>query len=155
MIKVAVTDYTFDALDVETAILQPLGCELVAWKKIAPPAELARLVADADHVITQFAPVNAEVIAAMRKARVIVRYGVGVDNVELEAARKQAIPVCNVPDYCLDEVADHTMALILATTRSVMANFLAVRGGAWKPAVPLPAMKALCDLTVGMVGFGR
>lgn len=155
MIKVAVTDFTFDSLDIETAILQPLGCDVVAWKKIAAPAELARFVADADHVITQFAPVNAEVIAAMRKARVIVRYGVGVDNVDLEAARKQAIPVCNVPDYCLDEVADHTMALILATTRGVMANFLAVRGGAWKLAVPLPAMKALCDLTVGVVGFGR
>ena len=92
MPKVVVTDYTFDALDVETAILQPLGYEIVAWKEKRPPAELAKLVADADAVITQFAPVNAEVIAAMTRARVIVRYGIGVDNVDLEAARRQGHP---------------------------------------------------------------
>src|SRR6185437_8520908 len=104
MPKVVVTDYTFDALDVETAILQPLGCEIVAWREKRPPAELTRLVADADAVLTQFAPVNAEVIAAMTRARAIVRYGIGVDNVDLEAARARGIPVCNVPDYCIDEV---------------------------------------------------
>src|SRR3954452_24976130 len=99
MSKVAVTDYSFDDLDIESGILRPLGCELVSRKRITPPEELARLVEDAEHVITQFAPVNAAVIAAMRKARVVVRYGVGVDNVDLEAARARGIPVCNVPDY--------------------------------------------------------
>jgi D-3-phosphoglycerate dehydrogenase len=154
MIKVAVTDYTFDSLDMETAILQPLGCEIVAQRR-SSPAELATLVADADHVLTQFAPVNADIIAVMRRARVIVRYGVGVDNVDLEAARVRHIPVCNVPDYCMDEVADHTLALILATTRRVVANSNNVRAGHWKLAVPLAAMRALSDLTVGVVGFGR
>src|SRR5438067_9035436 len=107
MSKVVVTDYTFDSLDIETEVLRPLGCEVVASKRIPPPDELARLVADADHVVTQFAPVDAAVIGAMRKAKVIVRYGVGVDNVDLDAARARGIPVCNVPDYCMDEVADH------------------------------------------------
>ena len=153
MIKVVVTDYTFDRLDIESGILQPLGCEIAASKRIAPPEELARLVADAEHVLTQFAPVNAGVIAAMREAKAIVRYGVGVDNVDLEAARARGIPVCNVPDYCMDEVADHTLALILATTRQVVANCNRVRDGAWGLAVPIPAMKALCDLTVGVVGY--
>ncbi len=155
MSRVVVTDYTFDSLDVERGILDPLGCEIVASKKIPPPEELARLVADADHVITQFAPVNAGVIGAMRRAKVIVRYGVGVDNVDLDAARARGIPVCNVPDYCTDEVADHTLALLLATTRQVVVNGNHVRGGAWGLAVPLAAMKALRDLTVGVVGFGR
>jgi D-3-phosphoglycerate dehydrogenase len=155
MITVAVTDYSFPALDVESGILEPLGCEIVAPKQIAAPAELAALVADADYVITQFAPVTAEVIAVMRRARAIVRYGVGVDNVDLDAARVRGIPVCNVPDYCLDEVADHTLALILAATRHVVAHCLAVRQGRWALAVPLPAMKALGDLTVGVVGCGR
>ncbi len=155
MSKVAVTDYSFPSLDVETAVLRPLGCEIVASKPIPPPDELARLVADADQVIAQFAPVNAAAIAAMRQAKVIVRYGVGVDNVDLAAARAKGIPVCNVPDYCLDEVADHTLAFILATTRHVVANSNHVRGGKWGLAVPLPAMKALCNLSVGVVGFGR
>src|SRR5262245_51880165 len=155
MSRVVVTDYTFDSLDVERGILEPLGCEIVASKKIPPHEELARLVADTDHVITQFAPVNAAVIGAMRRARVIVRYGVGVDNVDLDAARARGVPVCNVPDYCTDEVADHTLALLLATTRQVVVNGNHVRGGAWGLAVPLAAMKALRDLTVGVVGFGR
>jgi D-3-phosphoglycerate dehydrogenase len=155
MIQVVVTDYTFADLAVEARTLQPLGCALVAAKRAAPPEELARLVADAEHVLTQFAPLDAAVIGAMRKAKVIVRYGVGVDNVDLGAARAHGIPVCNVPDYCTDEVADHTLALILATTRHVVANCTRVREGGWGLAVPLPAMKALCDLTVGVVGFGR
>lgn len=155
MIKVAVTDYSFASLDVETDILRPLGCEMAAQKRFTNAAELASLVADADHVITQFAPVTAEVVAAMRKAKVIVRYGVGVDNVDLDAARSRGIPVCNVPDYCLDEVADHTLALILATTRHVVPHCLGVRRGVWALAAPLAAMKTLADLTVGVVGFGR
>ncbi len=155
MIQVAVTDYSFDSLDIEAGILQPLGCELVTRKRIGSPEQLAVLVADADAVLTQFAPVNAAVINAMRKAKVIVRYGVGVDNVDLEAARARGIPVCNVPDYCMEEVADHTLALLLAITRNLLANTNHVRSGHWGLAVPLPAMKALRDLKVGVVGFGR
>src|SRR5262249_54588121 len=112
-------------------------------------------VADADHILTQFAPLNAEIIAAMRKAKVIARYGVGVDNIDLEAARAAGIPVCNVPDYCLDEVADHTLALLLAATRQVVVHCKHVQSGNWGLPVPLSAMSALCDLTVGVVGFGR
>src|SRR5204863_5051344 len=116
MIKVVVTDYTFANLDIEKAILEPLGCDVVAWKEAGDATELAQRVADADHVITQFARLDAAVIGAMKQAKVIVRYGVGVDNVDLDAAWAKGIAVCNVPDYCMDEVADHTLAMILATT---------------------------------------
>jgi D-3-phosphoglycerate dehydrogenase len=155
MPQVVITDYTFDSLDIETGILQPLGCDVVAWKEKKPAAELVKLVAEADQVITQFAPVNAEVIGAMRRARVIVRYGIGVDNVDLAAARAKGIPVCNVPDYCIDEVADQTLAFILGATRQVVTNTVTVRSGQWRLAVPLAAMQALRDLTVGIVGCGR
>src|SRR5262249_15639058 len=74
---------------------------------------------------------------------------------DLDAARARGIPVCNVPDYCVDEVADHTLALMLATTRQVVPHCLGVRSGRWALAVPLAAMKALCELTVGVIGFGR
>lgn len=155
MSQVVVTDYTFDALDIENSILQPLGCQLTAWKERRSPAELATLVSEADQVITQFAPVNAEVIAAMQRARVIVRYGIGVDNVDLVAAREQGIPVCNVPDYCIDEVADQTLAFLLAATRQVQPHSLLVRAGQWRLAVPLSSMRTLRDLTVGLIGCGR
>lgn len=154
MPKVAITDYTFPSLDIETGILQPLGCEVIG-RQCKTPAELIESVADADHVITQFAPVNAAVIGAMKKCRVIVRYGIGVDNVDLDASAKKGIPVCNVPDYCIDEVADHTLAFILGLTRQVVPNWDVIRHGSWKIGVPLERMRALRDMTVGLVAFGR
>ena len=153
--KVAITDYSFADLQIEESVLLPAGHTLAAWKEKKPAAELPTLVADADAVITQFASVNADVIASMQNARVIVRYGIGVDNVDLAAARAKGIPVCNVPDYCIDEVADHTLAFILATTRQVVANDNSLKGGTWALATSLDQMKALSDLTVGVVGFGR
>jgi D-3-phosphoglycerate dehydrogenase len=96
--KVAVTDYNFSSLDIEEAMLRPLGCEILRGQ-CKTPETLIPLVQDADAVITQFAPVQAEVIAAMRRARVIVRYGIGVDNVDLEAARQRGIPDCAARSY--------------------------------------------------------
>ena len=153
--KVAVTDYSFPDLSVEESILRASGHVITAWKERKSAAELSALVADADAVITQFAPVNADVIASMHKARVIVRYGIGVDNVDLAAARAKGIAVCNVPDYCIDEVADHTLAFVLATTRQVVTNSNTLKGGKWGLATSLDQMKALRDLAVGVVGFGR
>ena len=152
--KVAVTDYTFASLDVERAVLEPLGCRVVGPAAKSERA-LIELVADADAVITQFATIDAAAIAAMRRARVIVRYGIGVDNVDLAAASAQGIPVCNVPDYCIDEVADHTLALILALTRQILPHRDRVRGGRWESGAPLSSMRALKELTVGVIGFGR
>lgn len=153
--KIAVTDYSFPDLSIEESILRPSGHVIDAWKEKKSAAELRTLVADADAVITQFASVSADVIASMQNARVIVRYGIGVDNVDLAAARAKGIPVCNVPDYCIDEVADHTLAFILATTRQVVANSNCVKAGKWGLAATLNEIKALKDLTVGVVGFGR
>ncbi|HEY4310333.1 MAG TPA: C-terminal binding protein [Pirellulales bacterium] len=155
MPKVAVTDYSFPTLEVEEQILAPLGVEIASWKEKRPAAELPQLVRDADYIITQFAPLTADVIATLERAKVIVRYGIGVDNVDLEAARAKNIPVCNIPDYCIDEVADQTLAFILAATRSVTANSNAVHGGTWGLPVPLEQMRTLRDLHVGVVGFGR
>ena len=152
--QVAVTDFSFPSLEVEEAILKPLGHQVVGGQ-CKTPETLIPFVQDADAVITQFAPVKADVIAAMKKARVIVRYGIGVDNVDLAAARERGIPVCNVPDYCIDEVADHTLAFLLGVTRQVVPNTLHVRAGKWGLPNPLDQMKALRDLTVGVVGFGR
>ena len=153
--KVAITDYSFPDLSIEQEILQAAGHVIAASKEKRPAPEMCALVADADAVITQFAPVTAEVIASMTKARVIVRYGVGVDNVDLEAARVRGIPVCNVPGFCIDEVADHTLAFMLATTRQVLQNCLHVREGKWGLATPLGELRTMRDQTVGIIGFGR
>jgi len=86
---------------------------------------------------------------------VIVRYGIGVDNVDLKAAAAKGIPVCNIPDYCTDEVADHTMAMILDLVRRITSNALKIRSGTWGLGVPMSAMHSLKDMTVGVVAFGR
>ncbi|HWE38997.1 MAG TPA: C-terminal binding protein [Isosphaeraceae bacterium] len=154
MPKVLVTDSTFGRLDVEEAILLPLGAAIDA-RQCRNEADLLDAVAEADYVLTQFAPLTARVIQAMPRVRLIARYGVGVDNVDLDAARARGIPVCNVPGFCVDEVADHTLALLLDATRRIAANGRLVRDGGWGLTVPLDRMRSLRELTVGIVGFGR
>lgn len=154
MSNIVVTDHTFADLAIERGILEPLGHRVEGFQ-CKREDELIACSKDADQVITQFAPVTAEVIDRMERARVIVRYGIGVDNVDLAAAAARGIPVCNIPDYCIDEVADHTLALLLALTRRVVTNHRAIAEGGWNLAVPLPAMKALSRMTVGVVGYGR
>lgn len=155
MFKVAVTDYGFENLDVEKNFLEPLGCSLVGHKKYQGEPALIELVSDADAVITQFAPVTAAVIHAMKKAKVIVRYGIGYDNVDCKAAAAKGIPVCNVPDFCIDEVADHTLAMILEVTRKIALSWNSIRRGEWKLPFPLEQMFALKNRTVGLVAYGK
>jgi D-3-phosphoglycerate dehydrogenase / 2-oxoglutarate reductase len=152
--RVVITDWNFKDLSTEDDLLKSKGIEMVS-ERCKTETELAALVSDADAVITQFARINASVIGAMKKARAIVRYGIGVDNVDLEAAQSRNIPVCNVPDYCMDEVADQTLAFVLATTRQVLPNTLHLREGKWGLPVPVTAMQSLKNLTVGVIGFGR
>ncbi len=152
--RVVITDYTFPTLEVEERILAEAGVELTGAQ--CKSVDLLKdLVRDADAVITQFAPINADVIGSMERARAIVRSGIGVDNVDLAAARARNIPVCNVPDYCIDEVADHTLAMMLGLLRGVTENSVKVRSGSWGLAVPLDRMRCLRDLSVGIIGFGR
>ena len=152
--QAVVTDNTFNDLLIEKNILEPLGLEVVAHQ-CRTPDELMPVVKNADFVLTQFAPVNARVIAAMTRCKVIVRYGIGVDNVDLKAAAVKNIPVCNVPDYCIDEVADHALALILAATRQICPIAATVKAGRWKSPVALDAMHTLKNMTVGLVGLGK
>ncbi len=154
MTLAVITDYTFGDVDLERMAIEATGARFAADKRAAG-ADLIALVAEADAVITQFARIDAAVIAAMKRCKVIARYGIGVDNVDLDAARARGIAVCNVPDYCIDEVADHALAMTLALTRRLGENGAAIRAGDWRLAVPVSAMSALASLTVGVVGFGR
>ena len=141
MPKVIITDSTFPNIDPERRILEPGGCEVVLGKA-GSESELIELTRDADAIITQFAKLTPAVIAAMKNVKVIVRNGIGYDNIDVEAARQHRIPVCNIPDYCIDEVADQTLAFILALTRQVVPNHDLVRAGRWGLAVREDQMKA-------------
>ena len=121
MPKVVLTDSTFPNIDPERRILEPAGCEVVLGGQ-GSEDDLIALTRDADGILTQFAKLMPNVIAHMRRVKVIVRNGIGYDNIDVEAARKHGIPVCNIPDYCIDEVADQTLAFMLALTRQVLPN---------------------------------
>ena len=153
-LKVVLTDHSWADLEHERMLLEPLGC-LVQAGQCRTEDEAAALVGDADYVITQSVQLNAAVVEAMHKARLIVRYGIGVDNIDLEAAARRGIPVFNAPGFCADEVADHALAMMLALTRQIPRVAAGVRQGRWTSPPPLEAFRALKDLTVGVVGCGR
>ncbi|MCP3775771.1 C-terminal binding protein [Paenibacillus sp. MZ04-78.2] len=151
--QVAVTDYGFPDLKQEKAILEPLGFHFVTGQ-CKTAAEVAALCQDADAVLTQWAPVTAEAIEAFRKCQIIVRYGIGVDNVDLEAAKRKNIPVVNVPDYAVHEVADHTLSLMLGIVRKIPQIVQRVRSGVWEIA-PCRPIIGLQDKIIGVAGFGN
>lgn len=152
MTTVLVTDITWESLDREREVLDAIGAEL----RLAPATDestLAALAADTDAILTCFARVTPAVIAAARRLRVIGRYGIGVDNIAVDAATAARIPVTNVPDYCVDEVAEHTLALLLDVVRGVSRYDRDVRAGQWRLGAGLP-LRRLRGRTLGLVGFG-
>jgi D-3-phosphoglycerate dehydrogenase len=129
-LRVVVADLLADDLAVETAALEPIGAELVVSPSPDEDA-LVAAVADADAVLVTYAKVSARVIEAAPRCRIVARYGIGYDNVDVEAASRAGMFVTNVPDYCLEEVADHTLALLLGVARGVVAASARVRDGHW------------------------
>lgn len=138
---------------IETQDLQAAGARFVPTRS-ASEDELAANVRDADAVVVGLAQVTPKVIEAMTRARVIVRYGVGYDSVNIPAATARGIPVCNVPDYCTDEVANHALALLLAVNRRIIQLDAHVKGGGWRGGALAP-MGCLTGETAGIVGYGR
>lgn len=151
--KVVITDWGFPSLEPEKNAFRDMDIDLVDFQ-CRTEEEVARAVADADVVLVQWAPVRGVAIDAMTRCRGIVRYGIGLDNIDLAKARERGIPVRNVPDYCLDEVADHTMGLLLSLQRQVCEVDKLVRQGIWK-ITPPRAFPPLRQSTLGLVGFGR
>ncbi len=150
---IVITDWGFSSLDIERAVFKGKDIELRDYQ-CKTEDDVAKVVADADIVIAQWAPVRGRALDAMTRCKGIVRYGIGLDNVDLVRAKELGIAVRNVPDYCLSEVADHTMALMLSLQRQVCRVNNLVREGTWKITPPL-ALPPLRESTLGLVGFGR
>ena len=150
---VAVTDHPFRDLDIERSILEPSGYA-VAEHQCATAEEVAEACADAVGVLNTYAPMPAEVIERLGRCRAISRYGVGLDTIDLDAASARDIAVSNVPDYCVEEVALHTIALLLAAHRRVVRGDRLVRDGGWGALAPGPVRRLEGQL-LGLVGMGR
>ncbi|MFO7929241.1 MAG: C-terminal binding protein [Candidatus Humimicrobiaceae bacterium] len=153
-LKVVFTDFDFNDVDIEKEVLGEINCDIVELQT-KDEDKLAAECADADGLIVQYAPITEKVINSMKKCKVISRYGVGVDTIDLAAASKGGIYVCNVPDYCLDEVADHSLGLMFSLGRKIVALDNAVKNGKWDAVGVARPIFNFKRLILGIIGFGK
>ena len=135
-------------------MLNEVGHELVYDGDVREPAALRELGRHADGVINCYSLLPREVIEGFERCRIIARYGVGIDTIDLAAATERGIVVTNVPDYCVGEVSDHALALLLALARRLPKLQRATSTGRWQSTDAKP-VRRLSGQTLGLVGFGR
>ena len=152
--KITVTDATFPSLTHERAVADEFGAGFVE-AKCASADDVIAAADGTDVLIVQFAQVTADAIARLAPGSLIVRYGIGLDHIDLGAAKAHGVKVAYVPDYATGEVADHTTALILTMLRCVVPLDQSVRDGKWDAVGVAGALLAFPETIVGFVGFGR
>ncbi len=145
-VRLAVFDSSYGDTAVEALAAAPWGVEVVDARVDTSPA---------DGILVQYATVTAADLDEHPEWRVIGRYGVGVDTIDLTAASERGIPVVNVPDYCEEEVATHAAALVLAATRRVTEADTLVRAGRWSEWNTLRPIRAMSGMTLSLIGVGR
>ncbi len=151
--KVLITDYAWPSVEIERSVLAAVeAVPLVAER--GDEVELAALAPAADAILTNWKRVTPAVLDAAPRCRIVSRYGVGLDNIAVDHATSLGVLVTNVPDFCLEEVSDHAMALLLACARRVAQFGRATRGGVWdvKAGRPLPRLRGQ---TLGLIGYGN
>jgi len=152
--KVLITDYVWPSVEPEKAVLAAGGAEII----VAPSGDedtLVELARDVDGILTCFAKVTERVVRAADKCVVIGRYGVGVDNIDVDTATELGIAVTYVPDYCLPEVSDHVMAMLLAWNRRIVFFDRATKTKGWGAEGLGMRIMRLEGKKLGLVGFGR
>ncbi|MBM23145.1 MAG: hydroxyacid dehydrogenase [Gammaproteobacteria bacterium] len=150
---VAVTDSVFASLEPTYKILAKLNADIRLAKEPTPDAilEVAR---EADALLVTYANITSEIINELENCRVIARCGIGVDNIDLDRATEAGIQVCYVPDYCLDEVSDHTMSLLLSLARKITFGNQQIQNLNWKTKSIAPVWR-IRDRILGLYGFGK
>ena len=152
--KVVITDHVWPSTDPERAILESAGASVV----VSPSGEeetLLEMTRDADAIMTCFAQVTERIVRAADRCVVIGRFGVGVDNIAVNTATELGIAVTYVPDYCVDEVSDHVMALLHAWNRKIVLFDRSVKERGWGSQPLTMRMMRLRGKTIGIIGFGR
>jgi D-3-phosphoglycerate dehydrogenase len=150
---VAVADSPFPTLDPAREVLSRIGAELLLATEPMPDAIL-RVATDADALLVTYAKITAEMIQTLARCRIISRFGIGVDNVDVAAATSAGILVTKVPDYCIDEVSDHALALLLSLARKIPFANAQVHAGRWEMSAVVPIHR-LRGSVLGLAGFGR
>ena len=150
--RIVVTDYDFPDLSIERTALEGADVELRGEYARSPEAVI-EAAEDADALLVQYAEIPEAVFEAL-DLQAVGRYGIGVDSVDLDAATEHGVPVVNVPDYCIEEVPTHALALLLACIRKVPSYDRAIKGGEWDWTGGKPIHR-LTGSTLGLVGFGK
>jgi D-3-phosphoglycerate dehydrogenase len=152
--KVYVSDYDYPDLEIERSVLEPIGAEVIGLK-CNTGEELAELAADADAILQQYAKINRSTIEKLKNCKVICRYGTGVDIVDVQAAYDNGMLVTNVPDYCIEEVADHTIAMGMMLLRRIPMYYRASRSGKWHWSASGGSIHRFRASIWGLIGLGR
>ena len=150
---VTVSDSVFPNLDPARQVLATIGAEL-RMADTPTPEGIVAAASSSDALLVTYAKITADMIRKMAKCRVISRFGIGVDNVDIDAATAAGIVVTKVPDYCIDEVSDHAMALLLAVVRKIPSSSARTHGGRWEMKAVVPIHR-LRGSVLGLAGFGR
>jgi phosphoglycerate dehydrogenase-like enzyme/tRNA A-37 threonylcarbamoyl transferase component Bud32 len=154
--RAVLTDHPWADLDIEQSIFGAAGIELIAGPVEAPDAAAVEAMAQSSQpsaILTCWATVSAAAIEAAAPLRIVARLGIGLDNIAVSAATTRGAWVTNVPDYCIGEVSDHAIALMLAHFRGIPGLERAAKKGVWDPTSAQPSR--IADLTVGIIGYGR
>jgi D-3-phosphoglycerate dehydrogenase len=154
--KILITDYAWPDLDIEKNILEAAGYAVVAGPADAAPAEtIEQLMVEhqPEAVLFNWAPVTEKAITSVPNLKLAARLGVGIDNLAVDTCTERGIWVTNVPDYCVEEVSDHAVAMLLAWARGLLPFNSQVTEGTWNPAGA--NLLRVSDLTVGILGYGR
>src|SRR4030081_1084696 len=150
---IAVTDSPFPSLDPAKAVLARVDFELRVAKS-ASAADILAVAQDADAILVTYAKLPGELLRQLQRCKVIGRFGLGVDNIDTKAAAELGIVVTYVPDYCMHEVSDHAMALLLALARKIPFSNKLVQSGRWEMPAVVPIHR-LVGRVLGLVGFGN
>ena len=154
MYTIVVTDDRYGSYDQEKAVLGEIGAELrVHDFSEGDEAEAEEVLAEADGVLVNLFPLTGDIIRKMKKCRVISRYGVGYDNVDVDAATERGIQVTRVPDYCSEDVSDHALALLLSCIRKVAYKDRLIRRGEWNLHKHYPCFR-IKGKVLGIIGYG-
>ena len=151
---VLITDYVWPSIDVEKRILKEINANIL----VAPTDDestLIEMATEADAILTCFAKVTEKVILSAKKCKVISRYGVGVDNINVDTATKENIIVTYVPDYCIHEVSDHVIAMMLTWNRKILKHHNQTITQGWGSVSLNDRMMRLNDKSLGIIGYGR
>jgi len=151
--KILITDYAWATLEPEREVLSAIGAELIV-AKTGTEIEFLKYAPDVDGILTNWAKVTTDVVKAAEKCRVIGRYGIGLDNIDVATATSLGMVVFNVPTYCLEEVSDHAMALVLAMARKIPRLNNEVKNRSWDRNIG-PQMYRIRGQKLGIVGFGK